>query len=89
MLSKMESILSVAIRKHIYAEMQDFVQITLKEPLHKALKNKKDLLAGQVYLLRKMSVVLQDKVAKGFYLNRRFEEIHCGIAKISKFQTCQ
>lgn len=46
MFSKMESILIVAIRKHIYAEMQDFVQITLKEPLHKAVKNKKDLLAG-------------------------------------------
>ncbi|KAM3720431.1 Cytoplasmic FMR1-interacting protein [Dirofilaria immitis] len=46
MLAKMEPILSVAIRKHIYAEMQDFIQITLKEPLHKALKNKKDLLAG-------------------------------------------
>ncbi|VDM07312.1 unnamed protein product [Wuchereria bancrofti] len=46
MLSKMEPILNVAVRKHIYAEMQDFIQITLKEPLHKAVKNKKDLLAG-------------------------------------------
>ncbi|MCP9257864.1 Cytoplasmic FMR1-interacting protein [Dirofilaria immitis] len=53
MLAKMEPILSVAIRKHIYAEMQDFVQITLKEPLHKALKNKKDLLAGDIRAARR------------------------------------
>lgn len=46
MLFKMEPILSVAVRKHIYSEMQNFVQVTLKEALHKALKNKKDLLAG-------------------------------------------
>lgn len=45
MLARMEPILNVAIRRHIYAELQDFVQITLKEPLHKAVKNKKDLLA--------------------------------------------
>uniref|UniRef100_A0A914RWU6 Uncharacterized protein n=1 Tax=Parascaris equorum TaxID=6256 RepID=A0A914RWU6_PAREQ len=48
MLMKMESVLSVAIRRHIYAELQDFVQLTLKEPLHKALKNKKDVVAGVI-----------------------------------------
>ncbi|VDN03135.1 unnamed protein product [Thelazia callipaeda] len=46
MLSRMEPVLSVAIRRYIYAELQDFVQITLKDLLHKALKSKKDLLAG-------------------------------------------
>ncbi|VDM40991.1 unnamed protein product [Toxocara canis] len=46
MLSKMECVLSMAIRRHIYAELQDFVQLTLKEPLHKALKNKKDVVSG-------------------------------------------
>lgn len=45
MLSKLESVLSIAIRRHIYAELQDFVQITLREMLHKAVKNKKDLLS--------------------------------------------
>lgn len=66
MLSKMEPILCVAIRKHIYAEMQDFVQITLKEPLHKALKNKKDLLAGQVYF----------SVAVGYFLSKISVMLH-------------
>ncbi|MFH4984178.1 hypothetical protein AB6A40_010887 [Gnathostoma spinigerum] len=46
MLSKMESVLSIAVRRHIYAELQDFVQKTLKELLGKAVKNKRDLLAG-------------------------------------------
>ncbi|VDK48795.1 unnamed protein product [Anisakis simplex] len=46
MLTKIESVLSMAIRNHIHAELQDFVQLTLKEPLHKALKNKKDVVSG-------------------------------------------
>uniref|UniRef100_A0A0N4UEL4 Cytoplasmic FMR1-interacting protein n=1 Tax=Dracunculus medinensis TaxID=318479 RepID=A0A0N4UEL4_DRAME len=46
MLGRMESTLNMAVRRHIYAELQDFVQLTLKEPLHKALKNKRDLLSS-------------------------------------------
>lgn len=46
LIGKMEPEFSMAIRRHIYAEFQDFVQITLKNPLNKAMKNKKDLLTG-------------------------------------------
>uniref|UniRef100_A0A0N5A899 Cytoplasmic FMR1-interacting protein n=1 Tax=Syphacia muris TaxID=451379 RepID=A0A0N5A899_9BILA len=46
MLNKLESVLNIAIRRHIYAELQDFVQITLCEMLHKAVKNKRDLLSS-------------------------------------------
>ncbi|KAH7700938.1 cytoplasmic FMR1-interacting protein 2-like isoform 5, partial [Aphelenchoides avenae] len=46
LLGKMEADFSLAIRRHIYAELQDFVQITIRDPLQKALKNKKDMLGG-------------------------------------------
>uniref|UniRef100_A0A915HY75 Glycine--tRNA ligase n=1 Tax=Romanomermis culicivorax TaxID=13658 RepID=A0A915HY75_ROMCU len=44
LLGKMESEFSQAIRQYMYAELQDFVQICLKEPLRKSIKNKKDLI---------------------------------------------
>ncbi len=43
LLGKMEGEFSQAIRRHVYAELQDFVQIGLREPLRKAVKNKKDI----------------------------------------------
>ncbi|KAI1717201.1 cytoplasmic fragile-X interacting family domain-containing protein [Ditylenchus destructor] len=46
LIGKMEAEFSVAIRRHIYAELQDFVQLTIKEPLGKAMKSKKDFLTG-------------------------------------------
>ncbi|KAL5012104.1 hypothetical protein ScPMuIL_010655 [Solemya velum] len=39
----MESVFMDAIRRHIYAELQDFVQLTLREPLRKAIKRKSEL----------------------------------------------
>jgi putative Mn2+ efflux pump MntP len=46
LMAKMGSEFSVAIRQHIYAEMQDFVGGTLRELLAKAIKHKKDVLSG-------------------------------------------
>lgn len=46
LLAKMEAELSVAIRQHIYAELQDFVGGTLRDLLAKAIKHKKDVLSG-------------------------------------------
>ncbi|OQV18248.1 Cytoplasmic FMR1-interacting protein [Hypsibius exemplaris] len=43
LMGKMDVVFSEAIRRHIYAELQDFVQITLREPLRKTVKHKKDL----------------------------------------------
>ena len=43
LMGKMDVIFSEAIRRHIYAVLQDFVQLTLREPLRKMVKHKKDL----------------------------------------------
>lgn len=43
LLGKTESEFNQAIRLHVYAELQDFIQIGLREPLRKAIKNKKDI----------------------------------------------
>lgn len=43
-LSKLESVLSNAVRYFIHAELQEFVQITMREPLRKAAKNSKKTL---------------------------------------------
>jgi cytoplasmic FMR1 interacting protein len=45
---RMKAEFSVAIRSHVYAELQDFVQLTLADPLSKAQKQKKDLISGFV-----------------------------------------
>ena len=43
LMGKMEIIFSEAIKRHVYADLQDFVQLTLREPLRKTVKHKKDL----------------------------------------------
>ncbi|TMS38737.1 hypothetical protein L596_005392 [Steinernema carpocapsae] len=45
LLKRMEADFTQAIRKHIYAELQNLVRTTLCEPLQKAMKNKKDMLS--------------------------------------------
>ena len=40
------------IRRSIYAELQDFVQLELREPLRKAIKNKKDLIRSIIISVR-------------------------------------
>jgi cytoplasmic FMR1 interacting protein len=49
LLSRMDTHFVDAIRRHVYAELQDFVQIALREPLRKALKNKKDIIKQYVH----------------------------------------
>ncbi|XP_022901321.1 cytoplasmic FMR1-interacting protein [Onthophagus taurus] len=44
LMARMETVFTDAIRRNIYAELQDFVQLGLREPLRKAIKNKKDLI---------------------------------------------
>ena len=41
---RMESVFMDAIRRNIYAEVQDFVQVTLREPMRKAIKNKREVI---------------------------------------------
>lgn len=49
-LSRLESVFASAIRHFIHAELQEFIQITMREPLRKAAKNsKKTLMKTLVY----------------------------------------
>ena len=43
-MARMETVFTDAIRRNIYQELQDFVQLQLRDPLRKAIKNKKDLI---------------------------------------------
>ena len=43
LMARMETVFTDAIRRNVYQELQDFVQLTLREPLRKSIKNKKDL----------------------------------------------
>jgi cytoplasmic FMR1 interacting protein len=52
LMARMETVFADAIRRHVYAELQDFVQLTLREPLRKAVKNKKDLIRSIVVSVR-------------------------------------
>ncbi|XP_050079381.1 cytoplasmic FMR1-interacting protein [Anopheles maculipalpis] len=52
LMARIETVLCEAIRRSIYAELQDFVQLVLREPLRKAVKNKKDLIRSIVMSVR-------------------------------------
>ncbi|RCN26360.1 hypothetical protein ANCCAN_27914, partial [Ancylostoma caninum] len=52
LLGRIESSLSNAIRRHIYTELQGFVQHAFNEPIQKAVKGKKDLLASILQSVR-------------------------------------
>ncbi|GAB6019487.1 Cytoplasmic FMR1-interacting protein 1 [Chamberlinius hualienensis] len=55
LMARMETVFMDAIRRHIYAELQDFTQLTLREPLRKAIKNKKDLIRSIILSVRETS----------------------------------
>ena len=44
LMARMETVFTDAIRRNVYQELQDFVQLQLREPLRKSIKNKKDLI---------------------------------------------
>ncbi|PSN54695.1 Cytoplasmic FMR1-interacting protein [Blattella germanica] len=52
LMARMETVFTDAIRRNIYAELQDFVQLLLREPLRKAIKNKKDLIRSIIMSVR-------------------------------------
>lgn len=69
LMAKMESEFSVAIRQHIYAEMQDFVGGTLRELLAKAIKHKKDVLSGILMVIEGKRVINNTFKLKGNHRN--------------------
>ncbi|KAK6173555.1 hypothetical protein SNE40_016982 [Patella caerulea] len=52
LMARMESVFMDAIRKHIYQELQDFVQLYLRDPLRKAIKKKSDVIKGIIMAVR-------------------------------------
>lgn len=52
LMNRMETVFTDAIRRSVYAELQDFVQKTLREPLRKAIKNKKDMIRTLITSVR-------------------------------------
>lgn len=58
LMARMETVFIDAIRRNIYAELQDFVQLALREPLRKAIKNKKDLIRRFVKIPLQLCVSL-------------------------------
>lgn len=44
LMARMETVFTEAVRRSVYAKLQTFVQVVLREPLRKAVKNKKDLI---------------------------------------------
>lgn len=54
LMARMETVFTDAIRRNIYAELQDFVQLALREPLRKAIKNKKDLIRWYTFKFASM-----------------------------------
>ncbi|XP_039954773.1 cytoplasmic FMR1-interacting protein [Bactrocera neohumeralis] len=72
LMARIETVLCEAIRRNIYAELQDFVQLTLREPLRKSVKNKKDLIRSIIMSVRETAADWQkghepsdDPAAKG------------------------
>lgn len=52
LMSRMETVFTDAVRRHVYFELQGFVQHTLREPLRKAVKNKRDLVRSIIMSVR-------------------------------------
>ena len=71
LLLRMESVLMDAIRRTIYAEMQDFVQVQLREPLRKAIKNKREVIRryySQLLFLKLIAVILYQPISNYKYI---------------------
>ncbi|XP_061164414.1 cytoplasmic FMR1-interacting protein-like [Saccostrea echinata] len=52
LMARMESVFLDAIRRHIYAALQDFVQLGLRDPLRKAIRKKNDVIKVLILSVR-------------------------------------
>lgn len=50
-MGRMESVFNQAIRNTIYAALQDFAQMTLREPLRQAVRKKKNVLIRYIKII--------------------------------------
>uniref|UniRef100_A0AAR2L8R8 Cytoplasmic FMR1-interacting protein n=1 Tax=Pygocentrus nattereri TaxID=42514 RepID=A0AAR2L8R8_PYGNA len=53
LMGRMESVFNHAIRYTIYAALQDFAQLTLRDPLRQAIKKKKNVIQSVLQAIRK------------------------------------
>uniref|UniRef100_A0A672NPM2 Cytoplasmic FMR1-interacting protein 2-like n=1 Tax=Sinocyclocheilus grahami TaxID=75366 RepID=A0A672NPM2_SINGR len=53
LMGRMESVFNQAIRNTIYSALQDFAQVTLREPLRQAVRKKKNVLISVLQAIRK------------------------------------
>uniref|UniRef100_A0A8C2J4J3 Cytoplasmic FMR1-interacting protein n=1 Tax=Cyprinus carpio TaxID=7962 RepID=A0A8C2J4J3_CYPCA len=53
LMGRMESVFNHAIRHTIYSALQDFAQVTLREPLRQAIKKKKNVVQSILQAIRK------------------------------------
>uniref|UniRef100_A0A671SJP8 Cytoplasmic FMR1-interacting protein 1 homolog n=1 Tax=Sinocyclocheilus anshuiensis TaxID=1608454 RepID=A0A671SJP8_9TELE len=53
LMGRMESVFNHAIRHTIYSALQDFAQVTLREPLRQAIKRKKNVVQSILQAIRK------------------------------------
>ncbi|PWA14426.1 hypothetical protein CCH79_00011121, partial [Gambusia affinis] len=53
LMGRMESVFNHAIRHTIYSALQDFAQITLRDPLRQAIKKKKNVIQSVLQAIRK------------------------------------
>ena len=74
---RMESVFMDAIRRHIYAELQDFVQLVLRDPVRKAIKKKNDVI--KVWVPWNMSL---------FVIQWNWRKEQCKWAMTCDFQQC-
>ena len=51
LMGRMESVFNHAIRHTVYAALQDFSQVTLREPLRQAIKKKKNVIQRSASLI--------------------------------------
>lgn len=59
-MGRMESVFNHAIRHTIFSALQDFAQVTLRDPLRQAIKKKKNVIQryGSVWLIYFVGIVL-------------------------------
>ena len=62
LMARMETVFRECIKKSIYIELQNFVQIFLREPLRKSVKNKKDLIRSIIMSVRETCADWQKNV---------------------------
>ncbi|XP_008015485.1 cytoplasmic FMR1-interacting protein 1 isoform X1 [Chlorocebus sabaeus] len=53
LMGRMESVFNHAVRHTVYAALQDFSQVTLREPLRQAIKKKKNVIQSVLQAIRK------------------------------------